>query len=446
MPDRRRFLKTASSAALFPAFAPSLSMAKSANGKLCHACVGTDGMGASDLENLASHDKLEIVALCDVDTSRMAKARKAHPQARVYQDWREMLEKEGDRIDSINVTIPDHMHASVAMEALRRGKHVYCQKPLTHDVAEARALRLAAAKAGVVTQMGNQIQSAIEYQMAVRMLQDGVIGKVKEIHAWSGAQFPEKGRPQGNDPIPKTLDWNMWLGSAPERPFKHGVYHPFNWRGWQDFGGGAMGDFGCHILDTPFKALGLTAPSTVQALKVDPAWEADSGQRQENWPTWEIIKFVFPGNGRTIKKTIDVTWYDGSAKPPRELFDFENKSRDVPGGGSLFIGEGGKFLVPHVAGPQLLPYKLNRGLKRPDVKGFSHYHAFVDACHGKGKTGSHFNFAGPLAETTCLGMIASRFVGQELKWDVDKMAFTNVAEANPFLRRTYREEWKVEGL
>ncbi len=444
MLKRRDFLKTTAIGS-FPAFMPKLSMAQSANGKLAHACIGCNGMGTGDRQNLASHDKIEIVALCDVDTARMAEARKEHPNARVYQDWRELLEKEGDKIDSVNVTVPDHMHASIAMAALKRGKHVYCQKPLTHDVAEARALRLAAEEAGVVTQMGNQIQSAIEYRMAVQMIKDGVVGKIKEIHAWSGAQFPQRGRPAGSDPIPETLNWDMWLGSAPERPYKKGLYHDFNWRGWQDFGGGAIGDFGCHILDTPFKAMGFKAPTSIKATVPD-EWTNHAPSRAENWPDWEVLKYVFPGNAMTEGDAINVTWYDGSKQPPRELFGFDNDERKIPGGGSLFIGEGGNFMVPHIAGPQMVPYKLNRGIKRPDIEGFSHYHAFIDACHGKGTTGSNFNYAGPLAESTCLGMIANRFAGKELQWDVEKMQITNVAAANKLVKRTYRDGWKVEGL
>ncbi len=402
-------------------------------------------MGWSDLQNLASHDNIEIVALCDVDTARMEKAAAKFPKARRYQDWRELLREEGDRIDSVNVTVPDHMHAPITMAALRAGKHVYCQKPLTHEVTEARAIRDAAAKAGVVTQMGNQIQSAIEYRMAVRMLQDGAIGKIREIHSWSGAGFPNRGRPAGSDPIPKTLDWDKWLGVAPERPYKKDLYHAFNWRGWQDFGGGGLGDFGCHILDVPFKALDLTFPMSVKA-SVPEEWLHDPASRKENWPDWQVVEYLFPGTKWTAGGSLKVTWTDGNRRPPRELFEYESDQRRIPGGGSLFIGEDGKLLIPHISGPQLVPYRLNRGIERPDVKGFSHYHAYIDACLGKGETGSHFGYAGPLAEATCLGLVATRLPNELLHWDAEAVAFTNSEEANALARPTYRDGWQMEGL
>ena len=349
MITRRRLLKT-SSLALFPAFAPRMSMANPAHGKLSHACIGVDGMGWSDLNSLGSHPNIEITAICDVDTARMEKAAAKYPQARRYQDWRELLEKEGDKIDSVNVTVPDHMHASITYAALQQGKNVYCQKPLTHEVAEARALRLAADKAGVVTQMGNQIQSAIEYRMAVRMLQDGVVGKIKEIYSWSGAQFPYRGRPSGSDPIPKTLDWDKWLGVAPERPFKKGIYHDFNWRGWQDFGGGGLGDFGCHIMDVPFTALELTAPTSIRAT-VPREWSEHEPSRRDNWPDWQEVEYVFPGNKWTAGGSIKLTWMDGTRQPPRELFEFENEGRKIPGGRLAVYWRGWEASRPARLGP-----------------------------------------------------------------------------------------------
>lgn len=441
MITRRRLLKT-SSLALFPTFAPNLGLAKSPNGKLNHACIGTDGMGWSDLQSLSSHSNIQIAAICDVDTARMAKAAEKFPQARCYQDWRELLEKEGDKIDSVNVTVPDHMHAPITLAALRAGKHVYCQKPLTHEVSEARAVRLEAEKAGVVTQMGNQIQSNIEYRMAVRLLQDGAIGKVKEIYSWSGAGFPYRGRPADSDPIPETLDWNKWLGVAPDRPFKKSLYHDFNWRGWQDFGGGGLGDFGCHIMDVPFTALELNAPTSIRA-SVPKEWLEDAASRRDNWPDGQDVEYVFPGNKWTAGGSIKLTWSDGNRRPARELFDFEREGRNVPGGGSLFIGEGGKLMIPHISGPQLLPYSKNRGLKRPDVKGFNHYHAYIDACHGKGTTGSNFTYAGPLAETTCLGLVACRVPNTLLHWDADQLAITNSPEANALVHPNYRTDFQV---
>ncbi|MGI9240895.1 MAG: Gfo/Idh/MocA family oxidoreductase [Verrucomicrobiales bacterium] len=444
--SRRHFLRSASAGIAAPLILPGLGRgADSPNGKLNHAAIGVDGQGWSDLVQIASHPQCEIVAICDVDTARMEKAAAKFPQARRYQDWRELLEKEGDKIDSVNVTVPDHMHAPISISAMNLGKHCYTEKPLTHEVYEARQMRLAADKSGVVTQMGNQIHSSIEYRSAAIMVQEGAIGKVKEVHAWSGAKFPQRGRPEGEDPVPATLDWDKWIGVAPMRPYKSGVYHPFNWRGWIDFGGGAIGDFGCHILDTPFKALELTAPTTIKATVPDD-WADKAAWHTENWPDWEIFEYSFPGTKFTAADTLKVVWYDGGKQPPLELVPFEKEGRQLPSGGSLFVGETGTLLLPHVGGPQLVPYSKNRDLKRPKLDGMNHYHNFVDGCLGKAKTGSHFGFAGPLTEATLLGNIANRFAGKELAWDSAALKFTNEDAANQLIRREYRKGWEVAGL
>ncbi|MFT4549441.1 MAG: hypothetical protein ACI9MB_003415, partial [Verrucomicrobiales bacterium] len=297
----------------------------------------------------------------------------------------------------------------------------------------------------VVTQMGNQIHSSIEYRSAAIMVQQGVIGKIKEVHAWSGAKFPQRGRPEGEDPVPKTLDWDKWIGVAAMRPYKNGIYHPFQWRGWIEFGGGAIGDFGCHILDTPFKALELTAPTTIKAT-VPQDWADKPEWHTENWPDWEIFEYNFPGTKYTAGDNLKVVWYDGGKQPPMELVPFEKEGRKLPGGGSLFVGETGTLLLPHVGGPQLVPYSKNREVKRPKLEGMSHYHSFVDACLGKGKTGSNFGFAGPLTEATLLGNVANRFAGQELAWDSAGLKFSNNEDANQLIRREYREGWKMAGL
>ena len=248
------------------------------------------------------------------------------------------------------------------------GKHCFCEKPLTHEVYEARQMRLVAEKQGVVTQMGNQIHSSLEYRSAVVLVQEGAIGKIKEIHAWSGAKFPQRGRPEGEDPIPKTLDWQKWLGVAPERPFKTGIYHPFNWRAWIDFGGGAIGDFGCHILDTPSKALGLTAPTSIIA-EVPKDWADNPKWNTENWPDWEIFKYVFPGTDIHRRKHYRSHLVRRRKTTPRSnCSPSKTKSASIPGGGSLFVGETGTLLLPHVGGPQLVPYSKNKDLKRPKLE------------------------------------------------------------------------------
>ena len=437
--SRRRFLKTASAAAGAPVLLPHFLSAASPNGKLNHAAVGTDGQGWSDLSNIASHANVNVAAICDVDTARLSKAAAQFPDARKYQDWREMLEKEGDKIDSVQVSIPDHMHASVAVAAMERGKHVYCEKPLAHHVSEVRAMQETAAKKGVVTQMGNQIQSAIEYRSAVILIQDGVIGKVKEVHAWSGAAYGNRARPDKEDPVPATLDWDKWVGVAAMRPFVNGIYHPFNWRSWIDFGTGPLGDFMCHIMDTPHKALELSAPLSVKCHKVHDGWAKNSAWRKDSWPASASYEYLYKGTKYTAGDSLKTFWYDGGNQPSRELVGFEDSKRNLPGGGSLFIGEGGTLLLPHVGGPQLVPYSKNAGLERPKLKGRSHYHSFVDACLGKGETTSHFGFAGPLAEATALGNIANRFVGQQLDWDSEKLVFPKHPDASKLVHRDYRE-------
>lgn len=434
--SRRHFLKTASGA---PLIFSNLRAAPSANGKLSLAAVGVDGKGWSDLTSLASHSSVNVTAICDVDTARMAKAIAKFPNARAYQDWREMLETEGDKIDSVQVATPDNMHAPISIAAMERGKHVYCEKPLAHEVAETRAMVEVAAKARVATQMGNQIQSTIEYRSAVALIQQGVIGKIKEVHAWCGASFPGKGRPAGADPIPKTLDWDKWLGVAPERPYKKGIYHPFQWRAWQDFGTGPLGDFMCHIMDSPFKALELTAPTSVKTTSVPDDWASSEAANKENWPAWATYEYLYPGTKWTVGNTIKAFWYDGGKKPARELAGFSDEKQRLPSGGSLFIGEGGNLLLPHVGGPQLLSHSKNNNLRLPKLESRNHYLSFIDACLGRGATTSHFAFAGPLTEATLLGNIANRHHGKELKWDTTALEISNNADANKLVKRDWRK-------
>src|SRR3972149_5561639 len=257
-PTRRSFLKQTAAIAGLAAFMPRLSLGNSANSRLQHASIGVGGMGWSDLNSILNGGATEIVAICDVDADSPPKAAEKLPNARKYRDWRELLEREADKIDSVNVSTPDHMHAPIAMSAIRLGKHVYCQKPLTHTVYEARQLTLAARQANVVTQMGIQIHADVTYRMAVRIIQDGAIGKIKEWHSWQGSGHPGGGRPEGQDPVPPNLDWDKWIGVAPMRPYKKDIYHPARWRGWREFGSGVMGDFACHIFDPVFTALELS--------------------------------------------------------------------------------------------------------------------------------------------------------------------------------------------
>src|SRR5262249_49930782 len=281
-----------------------------ANAKLRLASVGVGGKGWSDLTSVAASPHVAVVALCDIDETQrhLGRAAEKFPRARTFTDWRLLLERHKD-FDAISVSTPDHMHAPVSLPAIALGKHVFCQKPLTHTVFEARQMQKAAKKYRVVTQMGNQIQSHEAYRTAVKLVHDGVIGKVKEVHSWQGAKMRwllVDDRPPGADPIPEKLHWDAWLGVAPEPPYKAKQYHPWSWRAWQDFSNGQLGDFGCHILDPVFMALGLTAPVSVQA--------ESSPLPREAWYRWSVVRYEFPGTERTAGERLSLTWYDGEGK------------------------------------------------------------------------------------------------------------------------------------
>jgi hypothetical protein len=343
------------------------------------------------------------------------------------------------------------MHALAAIEAMKRGKHVYCQKPLAHTVWECRQMRLWAQKQGVVTQMGNQIHSAIEYRMATRLIREGAIGKVKEVHSWllyTGNERTRLLEPPPPTPVPPEVDWNLWLGVAPVRPYAP-VYHPFAWRDWQDFGGGGLGDFGCHIFDPVFTALGLNAPLTVGA--------DNSGINRHIWPTTQTIRYVFPGNELTAGPTLKVTWTDGGLRPDRKIAQMPPEL-ELPRNGSLFIGEQGNMVLPHVGGPRLYPVEKFQGFAYPkDIKGLNHWHRWVDVILEGGKTTDGFDYAGPLAETVQLGNVATRVARPPapkrgsnivkeplvLKWDAENLRIANSAEATALLTKSYRAGWEV---
>lgn len=436
---RRTFLKQAASVAT-PLIVPRLSFAAPPSGRLQHAAIGVGGQGAHDLREIFSSGKVDVVALCDIDEQRLQRAAQIHPNARLYRDWREMFEQEEKHIDSVNVSTPDHTHAPASMTAIRKKKHVFCEKPLTHEVYEARMLRLAAKKKGVATQMGIQIHSHDFYRRAVHWLREGAIGKVKEWHSWCSATFTteDKRRPQGADPVPLHVDWDLWLGVAPERPFKKDVYHPFEWRRWRDFGGGATGDFGCHIFDPVFTALNIGAP-----LSVTCEAESVSG---EVWPGWVAAEYVFPGTELTAGNTIRGTWRDGGKQPDKNLSPDLPSEYELPASGSMLIGEEGTLIIPHVAAPELYPVKKFENYPHPDLEPKNHYHEFVEAALGNGVPGANFDFAGPLAEAVLLANVANRFPGKTLEWDARKLRFINFDEAHKYIRRRYRKGWKVRGL
>lgn len=434
-------MKQLSAATLaMPLILPRLSLAAPPSGKLQHAAIGVGGQGTPDLESIVGSGKVNVYALCDIDETTLKKAAQKYPGARLYRDWREMFDKEAGKIDSVNVSTPDHTHAAASMTAIGKGIHVYCEKPLTHEVFEARRLTLAARKHGVATQMGIQIHSHDYYRTAVQWLKDGAIGKVKEWHSWCAAVYttPDKKRPAGHDPVPPSVAWDLWLGPAPVRPYKQGVYHPFKWRCWRDFGGGATGDFGCHIFDPVFTALNIGAPLTVTC-------EAECVS-EEVYPAWTIARYEFPGTPMTAGKTIHGTWMDGAKKPGAELSPHLAKGLELPSSGSMLIGEEGTLLIPHVGAPHLYPEEKFKDYPQPKLEPKDHYHEFVEAALGNGKAGANFDFAGPLTEAVLLANVANRFPGKTLEWDAEKLRFVNHKAATACLRRHYRRGWHVKGL
>lgn len=436
--SRRSFLKTVGLAAASAPFITRNLMAQSPNSVVRHASFGAGGMAWEDLTQIAHCPGVEIVAVCDVDLNRTAEARKQFPKAKIYQDWRELLDKESENIDSVNVSTPDHMHAPIGVSAMQLGKHVYGQKPLAHEIYEVRRMTEIARKNRVVTQMGIQIHSSFYYRMAVRLIQDDVIGKVKEVHSWCNKSWGDlTDRPQESDPIPEGFDWNLWLGVCAARPFiGHEYYHPANWRKRLDFGTGTLGDMGCHIFDPIFESLGLSAPIAVRSESQPP--------NQWNWSINDKVHYTFRGTGRTASDTLPITWYDGTSQPPADVIALTT-GEDFPGAGSIFIGTKGVMLLPHYSLPKMFPKTQFKDFKYPHVKSLKHWQQFVDACRGDDKTQADFTYSGPLTETILLGCIASRFPKITLDWNSKKMQFRQ-PEANPFVRRNYRKGWAVTGL
>jgi predicted dehydrogenase len=453
--SRRQFLRTVTVAgAAAPFFiscrsTPPGKKAVPANGKLNHACVGVGGMGWGDLQNFLEHQKVQVVALCDVDANNLAAAAKAVPGARTYTDWRELLRKEGDRIDSVNVAVPDHSHFSIAYSAIQKGKHVYCQKPLCHDVAEVRVLTQAAIKQGVVTQLGTQVASTIHDRTGVQWLKEGRIGKITHAYLCSnrpGAveSYRLKGpRPAVGQTPPASLNWNLWLGTAPERPYAPEIYHQVKWRAWQDFGTGWSGDIGCHIFDPVWKGLGLNAPLTVWA-EVQESWKNSPARRADAWPQGDHIIWTFPGNDKIGGGELVLEWFDGEYYPPEHIRkQYSEDLKEYPPESSMLIGTEGSLLIPHGSPPQLLPEEKYSKVQRPKLPPRNHYHHFVGACLGGEKTESHFAQSGPMTEAILLGTVAIRVPGQKLSWDSPNLKVTNSPEANRFLQRKYRDGWRL---
>ncbi len=406
--------------------------------KLNIAGVGIGGMGSGDIRRVTSENISEnIVALCDVDRRALDRNAKQFPKAKLHADFRKMLQSQKE-IDAVMVATPDHAHAAVTMMAIKMGKHVFCQKPLTHSVREALEVARAAKQAKVATQMGNQGQASEKARLVSEYIWSGAIGKVREVHSWSNRRpdISPRGvaRPKETPPVPPGLDWDLWLGPAPERPY-HPTYHPFAWRGWWDFGTGVLGDIGCHNLSAAFKALELGWPQSVEACSSH--WNAPPEIKNETAPSASIVTFRFAAEGN--RPEIVIRWYDGGMMPPLPK---EVGARNIfQGDGTLIVGDEGVLL-----GDRLLPEAKAKLLGKPPQKlprSPGHYREWIDACKGGKPAGSNFvDHAGHLAAVVLMGNIAIR-TQEKLYWDADKLQFKNSDAANQLLFPPYRQGWTL---
>jgi hypothetical protein len=452
--NRRHFVKMMGYGALSAPFVTRNLRAAPPSSVLRHASFGAAGMAWQDIQAICSNPFVKLVAVAEVDFNRLAEVKASFPDVKVYQDWRELLKQEHANIDSVNVSTPDHLHAPIALSAMQLGKHVYCQKPLAHDLHETRVLTEYARKKGLVTQMGIQVHSTKPYRQAVALVHGGAIGKVKEVHTWSNKLWGDMGAPPSRrDVPPEGFNWDLWLGGCADRPFVgEGYYHPETWRKRLDFGTGTFGDMGCHIFDPVFEALALTAPLSLRSEGPAPdEW---------NWAVNAIIRYVFPGTPYTADKTVAVTWYDGINRAPAHILDLVADPRNVarptgPNGepestldqGSIIIGTKGVLHVPHVDTPRLFPAAQFKDYVMPEVKETHHWSDWAEACvGGPGKPLAPFDYSGPLTEAVILGTVAVRFPQTTLEWDSPSLTFTNLKAANAFVRRDYRKGWEVEGL
>ncbi len=433
---RRNAIKTIAAGALaIPGVFPRHGMT-SPSATVAHASFGGGGMAWADIQSFSQTKGFRLVAVADVDASRFDQVTKAFPGVRVYQDWRQLLDKEKE-LQCVNISTPDHMHAPITMAAMNRGLHVYTQKPLTQTIHEARRLTEVASEKKLITQMGIQIHSHEVHRTVVATIHSGAIGKVKAVHSWSGKEWGDTNpRPNRTDKVPSTLDWNGWLGVASERPFIKDYYHPGVWRKRLDFGTGTFGDMGCHILDPVYESLGVGYPKSVICEK--------GGTNEDSWGLHTQVRYEFPGSKHTTEK-VSLTWYDGNRRPPEEVIRLL-EGNALSDQGSIYIGTEGVLFSPYISTPILLPKEKFAKFKGPVASGNDHYGQFLNAVMGNGKTSAPFSYSGPLTETVLLGCLSTRFPGKFLEWDGANMKVTNVPEANAFVRKTYRKNTEVDGF
>lgn len=437
---RRKFFFMTAAAGLGTSLCCSRSThAKSPNARIRHACVGCGGQGGSDRHNIGQHDNIEIVALCDVDRNSLEKAAQDFSSARKFSDWREMFEQMGDQIDSVNISTPDHMHAPIAIAAMRQGMHVYCQKPMCQQIEEAPLMRRVAEENGVQAQMGIQHHSNQQHRMAVELLRAGVIGKVRQTHTWTNR--PGRFWTQGGaidaaraTAPPDHLDWDLWLGVAKKRPYIPGRYHPAKWRGVVDFGSGACGDMAIHQMDIVMDSLQLSMPSQI--------WSKGPLLDGPTFPPWAIVHFQFPKTPYTAADGLEAVWYEAGRKPDPDSLSINSDLVQSPNG-TIFIGDRGVLFHSWDAGPLLEPRSLLEGVERPNVAGENHWHQWVDAIRGEGRISAPFAYSEILTATTLLANVSMRFGEEKLNWDGNAYRFVGNDEANKYLGRSYRSGWKL---
>ncbi len=469
--SRRDFIKTAGIASagfmILPRHVLGGKGFVAPSDKLNIAGIGAGGKGEGDLREFSKSPNVNIVALCDVDDRRSAKSREAYPKAKYYKDFRKMLDAEKNNIDACSISTPDNVHAVATIAAMQLGKHVYTQKPLAHDIYECRALAAAAKRYKVVTQMGNQGGSGDGVRQGQEMYDAGMIGDVHTVQAWTNRPVWPQGlpTPTGTFPVPAEVDWDLWLGPSPAKVDYNPAYMPWNWRGWNAFGTGALGDMACHMMDPAFRILPIDFPSEIEC-SIPKSWTIDGGEAKypDGYPAASIIHLKYPR--KDGKGDIDLSWYDGGVLPalPDEMLAGEPFGNSD--GGILFIGTKGKLLFDcYGENPRLLPTKRMGEITMPKQTiarvPEGHYLQWVNACmagYGNAKTSSSFDFAGPFAESVLIGNLAIRSWNFETKnekgksvypgrkkliWDAKAMKITNFDEANQFVKREYRPGWSL---
>ncbi len=425
--NRRDFLRLSTAAAVTGGVWSQLEAraSTSVNAKLNIACIGTANRAGANIQGVQDEN---IVALCDVDKVYLDRALERFPEARGYADYREMIEKEADKIDALVVSTADHNHAPATIRAIRKGKHVYCEKPLTHTVEESRIVAEAAKKHGVATQLGTQIHAGENYRRVVEIIQAGTIGDVVEAHVWVGKGWGGGERPEKAEQPPATLSWDLWLGPAPERPFATGRYHPAQWRKWWDFGQGTLGDMACHHMDLSFWALKLRHPTRCEA--------EGPPVHPETCPLGLTVHYEYPE--RDGLPPVKLTWYDGD-RIPKEIH-----GQRVPGNGTMFVGTEGMMYADY-GQYRLFPTKKFAGFKPPEPtipRSIGHHAEWIKACKEGTPTTCNFDYSGALTEAVLLGNVAYR-VGQPLDWDAKALQATNCPEASKYISKQYRPGWEV---